>query len=115
MNYEPENSGLVPFKVCSSVVSLDQNLPGWTLAEIDADSSTEPRRFEHYVQFDSPFGNVPLVHAGITGFDVDNCDTSRLSIDVEDVSSFGFRLVVQTWRHTRVYKAEVSWFALGTA
>lgn len=115
MNYDPTNSGLVPFTVCSAVVSLDQYLPDWTLAEIDASSSTEPRTFVRYVQFDSPFANVPLVHAGITGFDIDNCDTNRLSIGIEEISSFGFKLVVQTWLRTRVYKVEVSWFALGIA
>lgn len=113
MSYDPLNSSLIPFKVCSSVVSLDQYLPDWTLAEIDTDATLEPRSFVQYIPFDSPFANVPLVHAGITGFDIDNRDTGRLSVGIEGISNSGFNIVVQTWMNTRVYKVEVSWFALG--
>jgi hypothetical protein len=112
---ETNNTGLIPLKMCSAVVALDQFYPGWTLADVENSETPEPRRFEHYIWFDAPFANVPLVHTGIAGFDIDNADTGRLSVRAEEISNTGFKLVVMTWLHLFVYGIEVSWLALGNA
>lgn len=107
------NNALLPLKMCSAEITLDQYLPGWRLARIEYIASPQPRSFEHYIKFDDPFAYTPLVYAGISGFDIDNRDTGRLSVRIEEITITGFKLVIQTWMHTRVYMVEVSWFALG--
>ena len=109
-----ENPQLIPLKMASAVVALGQLDPEWNLAET-VDEESGLRRYEYEVEFESPFSGVPVVHAGIVGFDIDNCDSQRLSVQTEEISSEGFKLVVQTWMKTRVYMAEISWLALGTA
>jgi hypothetical protein len=115
MYEEINSSGLIPLKMCSAVVVLDQFHPGWTLAQVESRETAEPRRFEYYIQFDMPFTNVPLVHTSIAGFDIDNADTGRLSIRAEEISSTGFKLVIRTWLQSCVYAVEVNWLALGNA
>jgi len=115
MNIDPMNTGLVPLKMCSAVVTLDQYLEGWNLADVEPYPTPEARSYSYYVSFDNPFSYVPLVHVGISGFDIDNRDSSRLSVRAEEISTDGFKIIIQTWMHTQVYKVEVSWLALGNS
>lgn len=108
-----DGTTLVPLTMSSAIVALDQSNPGWELAATAPTSATGSRTFRTHVAFDVPFGNVPMVHVGLSGFDIDNADTARLSVHAEAISDSGFDLVVDTWRGTRVYKVEVSWLALG--
>lgn len=107
------DTGLIPLKMCSAVVTLDQYLPGWNLADIEKTTEPQLRSFVYGVSFNYPFTNMPLVHTGITGFDIGNNDTARISVRTEDISNDGFKIVVETWMHTRVYKVEVNWIAIG--
>ena len=84
-------------------------------ASLDVDAAPAPRKYEHYVAFETPFSAPPVLHTGISGFDIDNRDSSRLSVRAEDISANGFKLVIETLMHTRVYKVDVSWLALGSA
>lgn len=114
MFQESAQSALLPVKMSAAIVAFDQFTPGWTLAET-ADCTTEtPRRFVSTISFESPFSVTPLVHVAIAGFDVDHRDSARLSLCAESISMTGFDIVVQTWQHSRVYKVEVSWLALGS-
>lgn len=63
MNEHQTSEGLIPMKMCSSVITLDQYAEGWMLA--DSDSASEARIFEQRIAFDLPFSYVPLVHVGI--------------------------------------------------
>ena len=99
--------------MCSAVVTLDQYLPGWNLSDIEKTAKPPPRHFVYDVSFNYSFSNVPLVHTGITGFDIGNNDTGRLSVRAEEITNDGFKIVVETWMHTRVYKVDVSWLAIG--
>ena len=103
---------LVPLTMSSARIEIDQYTPDWTLSQTDGDAAA-PRIFRQHVAFDIPFANIPMVHVGISGFDIDNRDTSRLSVRPEAISASGFDLLVQTWLNTRVYKVEISWIALG--
>lgn len=107
-------TGLIPIKMCSAVVTFDQFTPGWTLADIDEHAAGQPRCFVTKVSFDSPFSYIPLVHIAISGFDMDQRDSARLSVHAEAISAMDFDIVVQTWQYSRVYKVDVSWLALGT-
>jgi hypothetical protein len=114
MNDQSTYTDLIPLKMCSATVTLDQYQSGWSLAEVESNSSPEPRSFEYYIGFDNPFSNIPVIHAGIAGFDIDNQDTNRMSLSVKEVSNSGFKVVIQTWMHTRIYMVEISWIALGS-
>ncbi len=110
---EQIGSSLMPLTMSSAIIEFDQFTPDWPLAQLPEDDAAEPRSFTAHVNFDTPFGNVPIVHVGISGFDIDNRDTSRLSAHASAISPTGFDLVIKTWLNTRVYKVEISWLALG--
>jgi len=54
-----------------------------------------------------------VVHLGLTGFDLDQRDSSRLILRATEISTTGFVVEIATWRDTRVYSVEFSWLALG--
>jgi hypothetical protein len=93
-------------------LKLGQSTPDWNLADPGL-TAGEPRTFQWHVSFDHPFANVPVVHVGLTGFDIDNRDTARLEVGAVAISSDGFDLLLTTWRETRVYEVSISWLALG--
>lgn len=111
---EAMHTDLLPIRMSSSIMTFDQTTPGWTLAEIDEQAMEQPRRFISKVNFDSPFSYTPLVHISVTGFDMDNRDSARLSVHAEAITPTGFVIALQTWQYSRVYKVEISWLALGT-
>ena len=115
MNDQSIMSDLIPLKMCSSIQVLDQYEENWLLAQVDDCESPQPRSFEYYIPFENPFSTSPVVHAGIAGLDIDNRDTARLSLRITEITPEGFRVAIETWRHTIVYKVEVSWLALGSA
>ncbi|WP_455212738.1 H-type lectin domain-containing protein [Kaarinaea lacus] len=105
------NPTLVPIKMCSAIVEFNQFTPDWTLAQENASEGS--RTFVSSVLFDVPFSNVPIVHVGLSGFDIDQRDSARISVHAEAITSNGFDMRIKTWRNTRVYQVEVSWIALG--
>jgi H-type lectin domain len=113
MFLELNNALLVPLTVCAARMEIDQHHPGWELALPPSDETAETRTFTTHVVFTSPFANNPIVHVGLCGFDIDNRDSARLSVRAEGISPTGFDLHIITWLNSRVYKAEVSWIALG--
>ena len=115
MNAWAVPSELMPLKMCAAVSSFDQFAEGWSLAQIEDDAEPVPRSYSVDILFESPFQNVPLVNAGISGFDIDNEDTARLSVNVSGISAEGFTLEITTVQRTRVYAVDVSWLALGYA
>jgi hypothetical protein len=109
---EQSHIELTPLTMCSAIVECDQYSPGWTLAQVAADGLATRAYFIH-VDYDVPFANIPMVQVGISGFDIDNRDTARLSARAMNITAFGFDLQLSTWRATRVYRVEISWIALG--
>ncbi len=84
---------------------------GWTLD--DAPHGSPERSFRSRVTFERSFTGTPLVHLGIAGFDVSNQDSARVASRVENVSPEGFDIVLGTWLHTRVWRVDVNWLAIG--
>ena len=113
MYTESPSDGLIPLKMSAATLRLEQFEEGWTLARFEAAADPEPKQYERWVSFDAPFSNVPLVQVGLAGFDIDNRDTARLRVRAERITANGFMLVIETWRHTRIYGVDVSWLALG--
>jgi hypothetical protein len=104
-------SDLLPLSICSSIAKFSQEDPGFSLHIAQGDD--EERVFRARIDFASPFAGPPVVHVGISSFDIDHCDTARLRVRAEAISATGFELVLTTWRNTKVYSAETSWLAVG--
>lgn len=102
----------VPWKVLSSHVGVGVLTEGWNLEEATSESN-EARCFVVEVTFASPFYAVPVVHLGLTGFDLDQRDSSRVSLKAECITEFGFQAVISTWSDTRVFSVEFNWLAIG--
>jgi H-type lectin domain len=82
---------------------------------LDKQTTCEGKRFfQSKVAFNSPFRDVPLVHVGITGFDISNHDSARLTAHVTNISRDGFDIVLSTWLATRLWRTDVTWLAIGT-
>ncbi|TDU73368.1 H-type lectin domain-containing protein [Prosthecobacter fusiformis] len=103
----------VPWKVLSSQVSVSVLLEDWNLANNEPEADTL-RSYVVQVVFDSPFLSVPVVHLGLTGFDIDQRDSARLTVKAESITESGFQAVISTWSNTRVYAAELNWLAIGS-
>ena len=87
--------------------------PGWNLDVVPADSAEGTRVFRSTVLFNNHFDTPPVVHLGLTGFDIDHRDSGRLSIRATEITATSFVAEIATWRDTRVYSAGFSWLALG--
>lgn len=108
-----ESLQLLPIKMCAATVAYDQFTPNWTLTHVE--NPDVMRTFVGNVQFETSFSNTPIIHIAISGFDIDQRDSSRVSATPEMITSTGFDIRINTWCETRVYKIEVSWLALGQA
>ena len=102
-----------PWKCLSASLQLGVLTESWNLAEPPADTTEEPRVFRYTVFFAQPFDSPPIVHLGLTGFDLDQRDSNRLTLRAIEISTAGFVAEIATWRETRVYSVAFSWLALG--
>lgn len=105
-------SPTVPWNVLSSNVGAGVLTEGWSLAEAET-GADEVRTFSADVVFASPFLSVPVVQLGLTGFDIDQRDSGRVTLKAENITEFGFQAVIATWAGTRVYAVEFNWLAIG--
>jgi hypothetical protein len=101
---------VLPLRLAAGVTSLSHSDPGWTLLDPGSDSA---RSHTATVRFARPFAQVPVVHAGLSGFDIENGDAARVKLRVSGVRADGFELVVETWFETRIWAIDVSWLAIG--
>ncbi len=106
-------SSPVPWKVLSSCVGVGVLTENWNLDTCETTSTDEVRSFIINVSFDAPFDSVPVVQLGLTGFDFDQSDSSRVTVKAENITEFGFQAVISTWATTRVYAVEFNWLAIG--
>ncbi|SKB09008.1 H-type lectin domain-containing protein [Prosthecobacter debontii] len=106
------NTSSLPWKVLSAQAGASVLTDGWNLATLEADVEVT-RSFSVEVVFDAPFQSAPVVHIGLTGFDVDQRDSARLKVQATSISESGFNAVISTWSNTRVYAVEFQWMAIG--
>jgi len=102
-----------PWKSLSASLQIGVLTEGWNLAEPPAEAADTERVFRYTVFFAAPFDSAPVVHVGLTGFDLDQRDSGRLNLRVATITPEGFDVEIGTWRETRVYAVEFSWLALG--
>lgn len=109
----PMNSPAIPWNVLSSTVSVGVLTEGWTLADAGPAPEVEATRtFVVDVAFVSPFSSVPVVQLGLTGFDIDQRDSARIGLKTDNITEYGFQVILSTWAGTRVYGADFHWFAI---
>jgi len=104
---------ILPLHFLSSSVFVGTETEGWTLDEFVAEYS-EGRSFVVPIEFSTPFSSAPVVHLGLTGFDLAQETSARLRLNASDITPYGFSAILSTWRSTRVYSAEFQWFAAGS-
>lgn len=105
------NSTLQPFSFLAGTVSASAGNAAWTLDQMPEPDARREVRIP--VTFDRPFLAAPLVHVGLAGFDISNHDAARLLVKAEAVTPAGFDIVISTWLHTRIWRVDVNWLALG--
>jgi H-type lectin domain len=107
------NENWTPWKMLSATVGAGILTPGWNLAESPSVAEDEWRVFTQRISFAAPFSGPPVVVIGLTGFDLDQRDSGRVSVKPADITSEGFAVEITSWRGTRVYAVEFSWLAVG--
>lgn len=108
----PPSMETSPWKVLSAQVSASILSEGWQLDVIDPNDDGI-RRYKVEVLFDNPFFSVPVVNLSLTGFDIDQRDSARLTLSAENLSSTGFTASIATWADTRVFGVDFQWLAIG--
>ncbi len=101
-----------PWNLLSSTVGVGILTEGWTLAEPVTDPDTA-RFYTVEVVFDSAFSSPPVVQLGLSGFDLDQRESGRISLKAVAITRFGFQAIISTWSTTRVYAVEFNWLAIG--
>jgi H-type lectin domain-containing protein len=109
MNGEP----LMPWKTLSATLSVGTSTEGWNLSEHPGEEMDKPRVFVVDVFFAAPFVTAPVVHLGLTGFDIDRQHSARLGIRVSEITNYGFKAEISTWHDSRVYSVQAAWLAIG--
>jgi len=104
---------MLPWKILSASLQVGSLTEGWNLAEAPVDGGEDARVFRFAVYFSAPFEAPPVVHLGLTGFDLDQRDSNRLILRATGITTSGFVAEISTWRDTRVYSVEFSWLAVG--
>lgn len=67
------------------------------------------------VKFPQPFAEPPVVHTGISLWDVDYSTNVRCDLNTDQVTRKGFEIVFRTWGNTRIARARANWLAIGPA
>ena len=71
------------------------------------------REVRQRFDFDEAFRTPPVVHVGLTMWDVDSAANARCDLSAEAVEATGFTLVFRTWGDSRIARVRADWLALG--
>ncbi len=105
-------SAALPWNVLSSQVGVGVLTEGWTLDTVGTETD-DVRTFRTAMVFATPFSSIPVVQLGLTGFDLDQRDSARITLQAENITATGFEAVISTWAGTRVFAVEFNWLAIG--
>lgn len=106
-------SNTLPWQVLSSNVGVGVLTEGWNLDIVESNGEGS-RSFTVDITFASPFSSFPVVQLGLTGFDMDQRESSRISLKAENITESGFQAVLSTWASSRVFAVEFNWLAIGS-
>ncbi len=76
-------------------------------------TGTGPREFRTAITFSEPFVSAPVVHVGISMWDIDRSANQRADLLAENITPAGFDAVFRTWADTRVARIRCDWIAIG--
>ena len=71
------------------------------------------REHRHPVRFRGQFESAPIVHVGLSMWDIDMGSNQRVDIAADDIAAAGFTIVFRTWGDTRVARVRADWLAIG--
>jgi hypothetical protein len=106
-------SNTLPWQVLSSNVGVGVLTEGWNLDIVESNGEGS-RSFKVDISFASSFSSFPVVQLGLTGFDMDQRESSRISLKAENITESGFQAVLSTWASSRVFAVEFNWLAIGS-
>jgi len=106
-------NNMQPWKILSETVCVGVLTDGWNLAESSGGDEEGRRIFTYEVLFSSPFYHAPVVNLGLTGFDIDKHQSSRINLLPVEITPAGFKAQISTWRDTQVYSVAFTWLAVG--
>ncbi len=106
-------SNPLPWQVLSSNVGVGVLTDGWNLDTVELNGEGS-RSFTVDINFASPFSSFPVIQLGLTGFDMDQRESSRISLKAENITESGFQAVLSTWASSRVFAVEFNWLAIGS-
>ncbi len=72
-----------------------------------------PREKRLAVTFSEAFRTSPMVHVGMSMWDIDGDTNQRADLRAEAITPTGFDLVFRTWGDSRVARIRADWMALG--
>lgn len=72
-----------------------------------------PREERRRVEYGLTFLVPPMVHVGLSMWDVSNEANMRMQVAAEEVGNSGFVVSLRTWGDTRIARMGVSWLAVG--
>lgn len=87
--------------------AFEDHGPMWT--------ETGPRAHRYAVRFSDPFLAPPVVHVGLSMWDIAVDSNQRVDISAVDVTAEGFVLLFRSWGDTRVARVRADWLAIGPA
>lgn len=105
-------SAILPLSFIAGSARFDHSQPGWTFLDPGA-ADDGRRRVAGRVDFERPFDGAPVVHLGVTGFDIDNRANARLEVAVTSIDAKGFELELRTWYDSRLWSVDLGWIAIG--
>ena len=74
-----------------------------------------PRVERLRVTFPDPFLGPPVIHVGLSMWDIAVNTTQRADVAAEAITPEGFEIVFRTWGETRVARVRARWLAIGPA
>ncbi len=106
-------SSTVPWQVLSSNVGVGVLTEGWNL-DVTEPFGEGSRSFTVDIAFATHFSSIPVVQLGRTGFDMDQRESSRITLKAETITESGCQAVLSTWAGSRVFAVEFNWLAIGS-
>lgn len=85
--------------------AFDNGGPMWT--------GQGPRAERHYVRFDEPFVEPPVVHLSLSMWDIAVNANQRADLQATNITPDGFVIEFRTWNDTRVARVGACWMAIG--
>lgn len=85
--------------------AFEDDGPMWT--------GTGPREERKPVRFSEVFDAPPVLHVGLSMWDVGRGTNQRMDVRAENVTAEGCDLVFRSWGDTRVARVRADWLAIG--